>query len=151
MNFPVGDIIARAPLPIDILTVSNELKKISFNGYIVMSVKGSCFEEGVLFFRDGDFCAGIVECLFLEKVFKGDSALEYILNQTIGNGFFQTVQLSRSQVDLITAFDEKLLFLNKINLKELPKLIPSTFKDNFVLQDESINVLEKYGLNSLKK
>ncbi|MDD3083741.1 MAG: hypothetical protein PHP82_01840 [Candidatus ainarchaeum sp.] len=151
MNFPVGDVIAKAPLPVNIVTVANELKKINFNGYIIMSVNKNCFEEGVLFFREGDFYAAMVECVFAEKNFKGDNAIEYILNQTVGNGFFQTVQLVRSQVDLVTAFDEKLLFRNKINLKDLPKLIPSTFRDNFILQEQNEDILNKYGLSSLGK
>ncbi|MDD4250985.1 MAG: hypothetical protein PHX27_02225 [Candidatus ainarchaeum sp.] len=151
MNFPVGEVIAKAPLPVDIITVVTELQKINFNGYLIMSVMGSSFEEGVLFFREGDFCAGIVECENINKTFKGDASLDYIINQTIGKGFFQTVQLTRSQVDLITAFDEKLLFLNKINLKELPKLIPSMFRDNFVFLEKNEDVLGKYGLSSLKK
>jgi hypothetical protein len=151
MNFPVGTVIASAPLPIDIVAVSDELKKINFNGYIIMSVNGNSFEEGVLFFKDGTFFAGITECAIIEKIFKGDDALKYIMNQTKGVGFFQTIQLSKSQVDLITAFDEKLLFSNKLDLKDLPKLIPNNFNENFVPEEQKSDVFGKYGLGSLIK
>ena len=151
MNFPVGKVISKAYLPVDLELVISELAKIKFNGYLIQTVKGECIEEGVLFFRDGVLNACFVECLSAKQTFKGNEAFSYFLNQTKGNGFFQTISLNRSQVDLVTAFDEKLLFKNKIALKELPKLIPVKFEDKFNVLSESSNVLDKYGLSGLRK
>ena len=151
MNFPVGEVISKAYLPINLEVIIPELKKINFNGYLIQTIKGECIEEGVLFFRDGEINAVIVECLNAKKTFKGNEAIPYFLNQTKGNGFFQTISLTRSQVDLVTAFDEKLLVTNKIALKDLPKLIPVKFEDKFKLLSQESNVLDKYGLSGLKK
>jgi acetylornithine/succinyldiaminopimelate/putrescine aminotransferase len=58
----------------------------------------------------------------IKKLIKGDEAFSYFFKQTKGKGFFHLVELSRSQVDLVTAFDEKLVLVNKIPLKDIPKL-----------------------------
>jgi hypothetical protein len=151
MNFPVGEVIAKANLPVNFETVFNELQRLNFNGYIIQTVRGNCIEEGAIFFREGQLNACVIECLKAEKVFKGEEAFPYFLNQTRGKGFFQTIQLTRSQVDLVIAFDEKMLLKNKIVLKELPKLIPDSFKEKFELPESTENILEKYGLSVLKK
>jgi hypothetical protein len=150
MNFPVGEVVSKAYLPIDIKKVFEELENIKFNGYIIQSVKGKALEEGVLFFRDGKLSSCVVECLACEKEVKGDEAFSFFLNQTRGEGFFQTIKLSRTQVDLVSAFDEKILIRNKINLKDLPKLIPNSFEDKFDIQEDKEDILNKYGLNVLK-
>lgn len=150
MNFPVGNVVSKAPLPVNFEIIFKELNSSRFNGYLVQTVKSNCVEEGVLFFRDGEVVACIIECSLLKQVIKSDSALEYFFNQTRGVGFFQAVELSRSQVDLITAFDEKILLSNKISLKDLPKLIPDSFKAKFLVQDEEEDLLGKFGLNVLK-
>ncbi|MFA5763371.1 MAG: hypothetical protein WC915_01005 [archaeon] len=150
MNFPVGDIIAKAYLPVNFNTISSELEKINFNGYIIQSVKGSVIEEGVLFFRDGKINACIVECKTSKITLKANEAFNYFLNETKGQGFFQTVKLTRTQVDLVTAFDEKILIKSEVNLKELAKLIPDSFTDKFNIPVEKEDVLNKYGLGSLK-
>lgn len=151
MNFPVGEVIAKAYLPVNFETVFNGLQRINFNGYVIQTIRGNSIEEGVMFFRDGQLNACLIECLGSDKVFKGEEAIPYFFNQTRGVGFFQTVSLSRSQVDLVVAFDEKLILKNKITLKDLPKLIPNSFVDKFELSINTENVLEKYGLNALKK
>ena len=150
MNFPVGEVIAKAYLPVNFNTIFSELAKINFNGYIIQSVKGSVIEEGVLFFRDGIFNACIVECLSAGVTLKGNDAFNYFLNETRGQGFFQTVKLTRTQVDLVTAFDEKILIKAEVNLKELAKLIPDSFGDKFNIPVEKEDILNKYGLGSLK-
>ena len=150
MNFPVGEVIAKAYLPVNFNTILSELEKINFNGYIIQSVKGSVIEEGALFFRDGKINACIIECLSANATLKGDGAFNQFLNETCGQGFFQTVKLTRTQVDLVTAFDEKILIKAEVNLKELAKLIPDSFKDKFNIPIEKEDILNKYGLGSLK-
>ena len=61
------------------------------------------------------------------------------------------IELSRSQVDLVTAFDDKLLLVNKIPLKDIPKMIPDVYEPQFVEEVvESELDLDKYGLGELK-
>ena len=150
MNFPVGKIINKGNLPNDILAIATELAQKKFSGYIVQSVKGEIIEEGTLFFREGNLSACIVECSLLNQSHKGAEALNLFLNQTKGKGFFQVVELTRSQVDLVEAFDETLI-LREINLKALPKLIPVTYAIKFKGKAKIENVLDRYGLSDLKK
>jgi len=150
MNFPVGAVVSKGELPTNVTTIANELGSKKFNGYIVQSVKGEVVEEGVLFFRDGKISACIVECTSFKQTFKGREAVELFLNQTMGKGFFQVIELTRSQVDLVEAFDE-ILMVREIALKDLPKLIPVKFEDKFKLLSQESNVLDKYGLSGLKK
>jgi len=150
MNFPVGTLISKGDLPNNINTLASELLGKKFNGYVIQTVKGEVIEEGALFFREGNLSACVVECLTLKQTFKGKEALGYFLNQTKGKGFFQIIELTRSQVDLVEAFDETII-LHEINLKELPKLIPVTYTINFKGEAKVENVLERYGLSDLKK
>jgi hypothetical protein len=149
LNFPVGDILGKGSIPIDFVSMAQDLSSKAFNGYLILSVKGNFVEEGIIFFKSGLIIGCIVECLAVERTLKGNDALEFFFNQTKGKGFFHLVELTRSQVDLITAFDEKLL-VNKIDLKELPKSIPSVFSVKFEKLLDSKSPLEVYGLSELK-
>ena len=149
VNYPVGEVISKGDAPFDFLQKAQGLSEKNFNGYIVLAVRGSLIEEGVLFFREGFVFACAVECLAAEKTLKGQEALDFFFNQTRGSGFFQVISLERSQVDLVTAFDEKLL-LPKIDLKELPKMLPSAFSPRFSKPLTSKSVLEAYGLSELQ-
>lgn len=150
MNYPVGQIIMKGTSKFDIVDVATKLGEKVFNGYLILTVKGHFVEEGVLFFREGAMFACIVECLKLEKNVKGREALDYFLNQTKGKGYYQVVELTRSQVDLVTAFDEKLLLGQEVTLKDLPKLVPLAFANRFEPNAKSEDLLESYGLGDLK-
>jgi len=150
LNFPVGQVISKGELPHDFAEVAGKLFAEKFNGYVVQSVSSHFIEEGVLFFRDGEMVSCIAECLGAGKSEKGQEALAFFLNQTRGNGFYQIVLLARSQVDLVNAFDEKLLLQTKIALKDLPKLIPLTFETKFELVKKETSPLETYGLGDLR-
>jgi len=149
VNFPVGSVVSKSDVPFDLISLAEQLSNKRFNGYIIQSVRKNLVEEGVLFFREGQICACIVECLALQRVVKGNEALDFFCNQTKGNGFYQCVELTRSQVDLVTAFDEKLL-TNKIVLKELPRMIPSAFSPKFERPEGKVNALDSYGLGELR-
>ena len=151
MNFPVGEIKTKATLPVTFTTVADTLITKKFNGYIVQSISNNTIEEGVLFFRDGELNACITECLGEQKTLKGDEAFKEFLHQTKGSGFFQVVELTRSQVDLVTAFDEHLILQNKVNLKDLPKLIPSKFEAKIEDKAQKNDLFERFNLTGLKK
>ncbi len=150
MNFPVGNVIAKGNAPFDFKEVADALVQKKFNGYFILSVKGECIEDGAIFFRDGEMVACIVECSALGKTIRSREASEYFFNETMGEGFFQIVELARSQVDLVTAFDEKILFVDKITLKDLPKLIPNAFEAKFVSPKQGEHPMDLYGLGELK-
>lgn len=151
MNFPVGSVIAKGSLPVFFSDLAQQLADKRFSGYIIQTVKGTLIEEGVLFFRDGELFACMVECLGAKKSLKGNSALSYFFNETKGSGFFHCVELTRSQVDLVTAFDESLMFGSKIALKDVPKLIPSSFESKFTIEENNEFSLDAYGLGELKQ
>jgi len=149
MNFPVGEVIGKGSSPFDLMTEARKLNGSKFNGYIILAVRGNFIEEGALFFRDGEVIACAVECLASDKLIKGKEALEFFGNETKGVGFYQEVSLTKSQVDLILAFDEKLL-AGEIDLKDIPRIIPSAFSRRFSGIEEQKNALDAYGLGDLK-
>ena len=151
MNFPVGLVVSKGQLPNDFSALAGQLNSKRFSGYVIQSVKSHYIEEGTLFFREGEAVACVAECLALGRTVKGKEAFDFFLNQTKGMGFFQAVELTRSQVDLVTAFDEKLLLGDKINLKDLPKLIPIAFSGKFEPEARGADLLESYGLGELGK
>ena len=149
MNFPVGSVLFKGDTPFDLVSTYQKLFDKKFNGYLILTVKGHFIEEGVLFFREGEINGAVVECLAIGSTFKGTEALDYFFNQTKGLGYYQCVELTRSQVDLITAFDEKLL-ASKIVLKDLPKMIPIAFLPKFERTNDKKSALDAYGLGELK-
>ncbi len=149
MNFPIGEVVSKGDVPFDFASKAVELSQNRFSGYIILTVRGHFIEEGVVFFREGELVSCIVECLALEQTLKGDKAMEFFLNQTKGLGFFHCIMLTRSQIDLINAFDEKLLLANKIDLKDLPRMIPSAFSPKFYRLPTEKSALEAYGLGEL--
>lgn len=151
MNFPVGLTAMKGPLPKDFNAIATQLSEKRFNGYVILSIKAHYIEEGAVFFREGEIFAATVECMALGKVLKGKEAFDVFLNETKGTGFFQAIELTRSQVDLVTAFDEKLLIEGKIVLKDLPKLIPISFTSKFEPEVKQSSLLDQYGLGELKK
>ncbi len=77
-------------------------------------------------------------------------ALGQFMNQTRGKWLYQIVEMSRIQVDLITAFDEKMLLGQEIALKDVTKLIPSTFTEKFSAEESKQDVFEAHGLGELR-
>ena len=150
MNFPVGAVTMKGEVPFDISSTLQELQAKTFNGYIIQSIKASCIEEGILLIRDGKPIASVVECLTAQKLMKSKESLEHFMNQTRGKGFYQVVELSRSQVDLVTAFDEKMLFGEEIALKDVTKLIPNVFTEKFAVGESKQDIFEAYGLGGLR-
>jgi hypothetical protein len=148
LNFPVGSVLFKGSVPFDLVSVSQKLSDQKFSGYLILTIRGHFIEEGVLFFREGEISGAIVECLALQSTIKGTEAISYFLNETKGVGFYHCVELTKSQVDLITAFDEKLL-APKIVLKDLPKMIPNAFLPKFERAGEKKSALETYGLGEL--
>jgi len=149
LNFPVGTVLFKGEVPFDLVLAHQKLFDQKFNGYLIQTITGHFIEEGVLFFREGEITGAVVECLAIASTIKGSEALDYFFNQTKGVGFYQCVELTRSQVDLITAFDEKLL-APKIVLKDLPKMIPTAFLPKFERTSEKKSALDAYGLGELK-
>jgi hypothetical protein len=149
MNYPVGTVITKGPTPFSFTDIFYKLSSKKFNGYLVLSIFDNFIEEGCIFFRDGLIVGSVVECLALKKSLKGDESLSYFFNQTKGKGFFQVVELTRSQVDLINAFDEKLLFSSIPLGADIEKLIPNSFNTKFSMVAETKNPLEEYGFETM--
>jgi len=149
LNFPVGSVAEKGSVPFEFVSKAQDALSKSFNGYLILSIRGHFVEEGAIFFKGGEITACIVECLSVDRTLKGNEALEFFFNQTKGRGFYHLIELTRSQVDLVTAFDEKLL-VNKIDLKELPKTLPLVFSVKFERGINEKSALEAYGLSELK-
>ncbi|MCX6801277.1 MAG: hypothetical protein NTZ73_03755 [Candidatus Diapherotrites archaeon] len=150
MNFPAGKVVLKGTIPFDFETIAKSLVDGGFSGYLIQTVKASCIEESVLFFKEGKMYACFAECLSVGAGFKGKEALKYFLNGAKGKGYFQAVELARSQIDLVTAFDEELLLPANLSLKDVAKMVPAVFSDNFQAEKKEAGVFESYGLGDLK-
>lgn len=150
MNFPVGPVVMKGATPYDVTSTIGEFGAKAFNGYIIQTIDAGSIEEGILFIRDGKLLASVVESLTAKKTLKSMEAFKHFLNQTRGRGFYQVVELSRSQVDLVTAFDEKMLIGQEIALKDVTKLIPNIFTDKFATGETKQDIFEAHGLGGLK-
>ncbi|MDD3159918.1 MAG: hypothetical protein PHQ98_03055 [Candidatus ainarchaeum sp.] len=146
MNFPVGKLIKSSTAPFDFQSIFTELLAKSFNGYLIISIYSNCLEESICFFKSGQIVGCLTEIMQLNKVIKGDESINYFFNQTRGQGSYQLVELTKSQIDLIIAFDEKL----KVNLeKDFLKKIPNQFVLKFDLSNQKVDLFNKYGLSGI--
>lgn len=162
LNYPVGETVEEGLelAKIEKLSFLNKFFVPSFSGYIAVTIEGfSGIEEGVLFFREGT-ASGAAFCYdnFDIAVF-GDVALESFFNSLAAQkGVIDVFRLSRQQIDLILALDERTsvnLPLTKIGIeKKIRKKYDSSFAQAAVKGLEQVitpssDLLKKIGLGEM--
>ena len=113
MNIPVGTIEEQRTA----FSKSNPfeklagLLKIGFDGYLIATVEGaSGLEEGLLLIRGKEITGAVFEALRVNKQLFGTEALRLVFNLLMARkGIFDVNRLSRQQIDLIIAFNAKLV------------------------------------------
>lgn len=163
MDLPVGSPVEEGlkSSQVDFEKYLNALVSKQFSGYVVITIEGySGMEEGILFLKKGAISGAFFEYnRFGIEVF-GDSALEQFFNAIKAlHGIIDIFALTPQQIDLITAFHDKVLLLKPFNAKNLNKLIPSKYDTSFAQktlsqilrnEDSKYDVLKKLGLSELK-
>ena len=162
MNIPIGEVEAQH-IPFsesEPFSKIAELMKSGFNGYIVATAEGvSGLEEGLLMIRDAAIIGAVFDALRVNKQFHGVSALRLVLNLLKAKkGVYDLNKLSKQQIDLIMAFNEKIKLLKIVDAAILSKLQPKAYNAEIVSKELVIeagpaesksNILKKFGLGSI--
>lgn len=113
----------------DLLQVLVNMITKGFSGYVISTVEGtSGIEQGMLLFKKGEVNGAYYEFISQGIEVSGDSAVRLVLNSFLAkNGVIDINALTIQQIDLITAFQEKMLISENINTKKLNKIYPEKF------------------------
>lgn len=162
MNIPIGN-VEEEHLS---FSESNPLNKINhlmqsgFDGYVVATIEGiSGLEEGLLLLKGKEIVGAVFDALRINKQLYGVPALRLSLNLLKARkGVFDVNRLSRQQIDLIIAFNEKIRLAKPITMPMLPKLLPSKYKPDIVSKELAVDLgvsetkyklLKRLGLGSI--
>ena len=162
MNLPVSEVIEQGTKTIDF----NYRKKAEglmlkeFSGYIVSTTDGfDGIEEGVLILRKGYIVAALYEILNYCITVFGDSSIKHIANSFMNKkGIVDVYGLTNQQVDLVTAFNDKIKLARPITKKEISKTYLDRFSEEFSKEllkevisshESKESVLKKFGLGRL--
>ena len=162
MNIPVGDVeekqVSFAEQPP--FEKAKKLMQLGFDGYLVATIEGaSGMEEGLLLIKQNQVVGAFFDAIRAKKQLYGLSALRLALTLfKAKKGVFDVNRLSRQQVDLILAFNEKIALPKPLDLPMFSKLEPSSYRADLVSKELAIdsgakdtryNILKKLGLNSI--
>ena len=131
-----------------------------FNGYLVATIEGvTGLEEGLLMVREKEIVGAIFDALRVNKQLYGIPALRLVLNLLKAKkGVFDVNGLSKQQIDLIIAFNEKVHLHKPVNMSLLKKLEPEEYRKDLVSKEMAFdltaeetkqNLLKRMGLGSI--
>ena len=162
MNLPLSDVIeqGKKTAEFDYKSRLNSCLGGDFSGYIVLTIDGfDGMEEGVLIFRKGYLSAGLYEFLNYGITMFGDSSLKHTFNAFLNDkGIVDVYGLTNQQVDLVTAFNDKIKLTRPVTkgdasklfaLKYSSELSKELLKEVLQKQESKDEVLKKFGLTSL--
>ncbi len=112
------------------------LMEARFTGYAIVTIEGyKGIEEGVLLFKQGAIIGSFYDYVNRDMEMLGDDALSRALNCLLARkGIMDVVALTEQQLDLITAFQEKILVKEPLDSKKVPRLIPAKYSENYAKQ-----------------
>ncbi len=137
-----------------------QLLKSGFNGYLVATIEGiSGLEEGLLMMRESLVVGAVFDALRVKKQVYGVPALRLVFNLLKAQkGVFDLSMLSKQQIDLIMAFNEKIKLPKPIDLDALKRLKPASYRAEVVSKELAVdlgskdtryNLLKQFGLGSI--
>ncbi|GEM_PF-884546 len=164
LNLPVGTVLHQlvALKTIDFKKFVLELMDTAFTGYVVVTAEGYVgIEEGVFIFKGGALSGAIYEYTNFDIPLFGDTALQQCFNAAAAEfAVMDVCELSKQQVELIIAFNERILLPQKILQQEAAKLFKKSYDFHFaekalkelVKKEESkYDVFKKIGLPDISK
>ncbi len=164
MNLPVGEAVKQSVALKDF----NYRKEIEgffnsgFSGYLVTTVEGfDGIEEGVLLFKEATLVGALYEYTNYGITVFGDIALPQVLNGLVADyGVVDVYRLTNQQVDLVTAFNDKVKLSRTVGKRDITKYFKKKFSSEYAEKTLS-DVLKKYesresifkklGLSGLKE
>lgn len=131
MNIPVGELVEEnvSLKETNIASKLNSLLQQAFTGYLVLTVEGrSGMEEGIVLLKNGAIVGAIYEYIKFGKIFYSNAALGQLFNAALAEfGVIDIAALSKQQVELIIAFNERIELSQQLSQKDLQKLLPKKF------------------------
>ena len=162
MNLPVGSVQAQG-LKLegtDFLQQALELSKQNFIGYLVLTIDGfDGFEEGLLFLKSGECIGAVYDYLKYGKTLYGEEALPAVLNASSAEkGVLDVCSLTAQQLDLVMAFNDRILLPQNKAVKDLSSLKTRSFESSFAkkhlaglleAEESKFEILKKFGLGRI--
>ena len=158
MNLPAGTPLKTGleVANVEFYALLKELDKLKFNGYVCLTVAGEKgFEEGAQIFDDGKPVASVYEYYKYRKTYYGEEAFNRVLNAAVAKeGIIDVFELSKEQVHLILAFNEK-----AINVPSPQQLAPRKLVHSPAYENQAASslvpptrdaLLRKYKLADVK-
>jgi hypothetical protein len=163
MNLPVGAAketglqLSQEGLSQTALALSRE----GFTGYLVLTIEGvKGVEEAVLFFKGFEIIGTIYEFSRYNKTIYGDEAFKLSLNAGAAeHGVMDVYSLTKQQLDLVLAFNNKILLRAPVGIRTLHSHKVKAFKSELsekyltgLIQKKhsKLEVLKRFGLGRLK-
>jgi hypothetical protein len=164
LNYPVGEMLAEG-LALEKIQPIAFLQKFfgsNFSGYVVATIEGySGIEEGVLFFRDGNPVGAAFSYDNADTAVFGDEAAEMFFNALAAEkGIADVIRLTKQQVDLVVALDERTALQKTIFPETLEKRIPTVYNPEYAqralrglerVMTPASDIMKKIGLGELAK
>lgn len=164
LNLPVG-IMQQQAVPahsVDVKKIFQQLMGTNFNGYLVVTIEGFAgIEEGVFLIKNGVLFGALYEYSNFDITVFGSGALQQAFNALAADyAVFDVCELSKQQVELIGAFNEKTILPQPIMQKDVLKYFKTKFEPSFaqatlqqVLKKEEskYDVFKKIGLTDITK
>ncbi len=144
MNIPIGN-VEEQHLSFSENNPLNKIKQLmqsGFDGYVVATIEGvSGLEEGLLLLKGKEIVGAVFDALRINKQLYGVPALRLSLNLLKARkGVFDVNRLSRQQIDLIIAFNEKIRLAKPIAMPMLSKLLPPKYKPAIVSKELAVDL-----------
>ncbi len=162
MNIPVGEVVEEHKSFSEIapFTKLENLLDSGFDGYFVAAIEGiSGLEEGLLLIKENMIVGAVFVSLRINKHVYGPLALRLVFNLlNAKKGMFDLNKLSRQQIDLIIAFNDRITLVKPVEKQLLLKLQSGSYQGALVskileLELESSaskhHLLKKLGLGSI--
>jgi len=120
----------------DLLQIINNMNEKAFSGYIICTLENQKgMEQGILLFKKGAIAGSYYEFTTHGVQVSGDSAVRLVFNSFLASkGIIDINSLTTQQIDLITAFQEKILISEKIDARKLEKIFPKAFNPQMIFQ-----------------
>ncbi len=138
MDLPAGQKLEEGLKTEDIKAESKiiALIKSNFTGYLICTIKGYAgIEEGVILFKQGTIIGAFYDYINKDKELLGANAIERAFNCLLAKkGIIDIVALTSQQIDLITAFQEKILLKEPMDIKKVSRAIPSKYSEHYAKQ-----------------
>jgi len=162
MNIPVGKVeesqVSFAEKPP--FARIRQLLQSGFEGYMAATIEGaSGLEESIILLRGKEIVAAVFDAIRMNKQFYGIDGLKLALNLLKSQkGVFDLCRLSKQQIDLIIAFNEKVALPKPVDAGTLSKLEPAGYSSELVSKelavdlgasDSKASLLKRLGLSSI--